>query len=199
MSEKERVEAEERKAKAAADKKVEEENKRVLAEQIAKAQQLYEEAKAEQAKAEDRALMLEIVGSITGAIGSGVAAFAAVKGAPVLAASNVANALAEIANPKKKRAQATKIPTETRSEGKDKKKDRGKADEAPPAPSKPDKKKEKDKGDAPPPRPLRQHRTRARIRRRARPRAQGKRMPLRRKRMARPTRLMESRTAATTP
>ncbi|WP_291298891.1 hypothetical protein [Elioraea sp.] len=125
MSQQEREAAEARKAKAEADKRVEEENKRVLAEQIVKAQQLYEEAKAEQAKAEDRALALEIVGSITGAIGSGVAAFAAIKGAPVLAASSAVGALAEVASgSKKKRAQAAKIATETRAEGKDKKKDK---------------------------------------------------------------------------
>jgi hypothetical protein len=127
MSQQEREAAEAAKAKAAADKKVEEENKRVLAEQIVKAQKLYEEAKAEQAKAEDRALALEIVGSITGAIGSGVAAFAAIKGAPVLAASSAVGALAEVASgSKKKRAQAAKMATETRTEGKSKEDDKGK-------------------------------------------------------------------------
>lgn len=65
-----------------------------LGEQMVKVQKLIDEAKAAQDKAENRAFGLAIVGNITSALGAGVAAFAAVKAAPLTLASNLANAAA---------------------------------------------------------------------------------------------------------
>ena len=92
MEEQERLAAIKRKAELKALDEKAKALKVSLAEQMEKVQKLADEARAAQAKAEDRAFGLAILGGLTSALSSGVQAFAAYKTAPLTAASALAGA-----------------------------------------------------------------------------------------------------------
>ena len=88
IQEQDRIAANRRKAELDALNARNKELKGSLADQIVKVQGLIGAAREAQEKAEDRAFALAIVGNLTSAIGTSVAAFAAVKTAPLTAAAN---------------------------------------------------------------------------------------------------------------
>lgn len=99
MEEQERLAAIKRKADLKALDEKARALKTSLAEQMEKVQKLADEARAAQAKAEDRAFGLAILGGLTSALSSGVQAFAAYKTAPLTAASTLAGAAAGAVKP----------------------------------------------------------------------------------------------------